>query len=170
MISTTVEEAFNAQMNAEMYSSCLYLSMSGQLAAEGLNGMAHWMRMQASEEWIHGMRFFDFILDRGGLPRLRAIDEPPASFGSPRETFEAVLVHEQKVTGMIHDLVDLTTQERDHASAPFLQWFVAEQVEEEKTASDILEQLQRIGDEQALLVMIDRELGSRAAPAQGAGA
>jgi ferritin len=164
MISQTVEDAFNEQTNAEMYSSYLYLSMSAHFAGKGLNGFATWMRMQASEEWIHAMKFFDFILDRGGQPRLRAIDEPAASFGTAAEVFDLVVAHEEKVTGLIHDLVDLTTKERDHASAPFLQWFVAEQVEEEKTATEIRDQLRMIGDEQAMLMMIDRELGTRGAP------
>lgn len=162
MLNDKVEAAFNEQMNAEMYSSYLYLAMGAHLATQGLGGMAHWIRGQSSEEWEHAMKFFDFILDRGGAPKLRAIDSPPSSFGSPVEVFEAVLEHEQKVTGLIHDLVDLTSAEKDHASGPFLAWFVTEQIEEEKTAGDILDQLRMVGDQPAGMMMMDRSLAARA--------
>lgn len=162
MLKEKIEAAFNEQMNAEMYSSYLYLAMGAHLATQGLGGMAHWMRGQSAEEWEHAMKFFDFILDRGGSPKLRAIDSPPSSFGAPVEVFEMVLEHEQKVTGLIHDLVDLADAEKDHASGPFLDWFVSEQVEEEKTAGDILDQLRMVGDQPAGLMMMDRALAARA--------
>lgn len=124
--------------------------------------MSHWMRQQSIEEWAHAMKFFDFILDRGGSPQLRAIDQPSVHAGSPLEVFERVLEHERKVTAMIHALVDLTTEEKDHACGPFLQWFVAEQVEEEKTAGELVEQLKMAGDQPAVLMMMDRAMGARA--------
>lgn len=165
MLSEKIEEALNDQMNAEMYSSYLYLAMSADFASRSLNGFAHWMRLQAHEESLHAMKFFDFILDRGGKANLKAIDAPPATFGTPLEAFTAVLEHERKVTDLIHRLVELTTREGDHASAPFLQWFVAEQVEEEKTASDIMDQLRLVGDQAAGIFMIDQLLGGRSASA-----
>jgi ferritin len=165
MLSQTVEDAFNEQANAEMYSSYLYLSMSAHFASQGLNGIANWMRQQSVEEWAHAMKFFDFVLDRGGRPKLHAIDEPPSNFGSPAEVFDLVVGHEEKVTGLIHALVELTTQEKDHASGPFLAWFVSEQVEEEKSAGEIRDQLRMIGDQPAGLMMMDRALAARVAPA-----
>ena len=161
MLSKTVEDALNRQMNAEMYSSYLYLSMSGYFAGRSMNGLASWMKQQADEEWAHGMKFFNFLLDRGGNPVLKAIDEPPAEFGSPAECFEQVLAHERKVTGMIHDLVNLAEAEKDIASGPFLNWFVDEQVEEEKIASEILDQLRMVGDNPAAQFMMDQMLGGR---------
>ena len=163
MLTQKVEEAFNEQLNAELYSSYLYLSMSAHFAAQSLNGFAHWMKLQADEEYAHGMKFFDFMLDRGGKPTLKAIEAPPAAFGTPVEAFATVLDHERKVTALIHGLVDVTAKEGDHASAPFLQWFVAEQVEEEKSAQEIGDQLKLIGDQPAALFMIDQMLGQRSA-------
>ena len=167
MLSTTIEDALNEQMNAEMYSSYLYLSMSGYFAGRSMNGLANWMRVQAEEEWAHGMKFFTFLLDRGGKPVLKQIDQPPTEFGSPADCFEQVLAHEQKVTGLIHSLVKLASDENDIASGPFLDWFVDEQVEEEKAASEILDQLRMVGDNPAALFMIDQALGSRSAGAEG---
>ena len=163
MLTKKVEKAFNEQLNAEVYSSYLYLSMSAHFAGQSLNGFAHWMKLQADEEYVHGMKFFDFILDRGGKPTLKAIEAPPADFGTPVEAFTTVLEHERKVTSLIHGLVDVTAKEGDHASSPFLQWFVAEQVEEEKNAQEILDQLKLIGDQPAALFMIDQMLGQRPA-------
>ena len=167
MLSKTIEDALNEQMNAEMYSSYLYLSMSGYFAGRSMNGLANWMKLQADEEWVHGMKFFTFLLDRGGKPVLKRIDEPPAEFGTPAECFEQVLGHEQKVTGMIHNLVKLANDENDIASGPFLDWFVDEQVEEEKNASEILDQLKMVGDNPAALFMVDQMLGGRTAASEG---
>jgi ferritin len=165
MLTQKVEKAFNEQVNAEMYSSYLYLSMSAHFASRSLNGFAHWMRMQADEESMHAMKFFDFILDRGGKPTLKAIEAPPADFGTPSEAFTTVLEHERKVTALIHGLVDVTAKEGDHASAPFLQWFVSEQIEEEKNAQEIVDQLKLVSDQPASLFMLDQMLGQRVAPA-----
>ena len=164
MLTKKVEKAFNEQVNAEMYSSYLYLAISAHFASQSLNGFAHWMRMQADEETMHAMKFFDFILDRGGKPTLKAIAAPLADFGAPSEAFTTVLDHERKVTSLIHGLVDVTAKEGDHASAPFLQWFVSEQVEEEKNAQEIVDQLKLVGDQPASLFMIDQMLGQRATP------
>jgi len=163
MLTKKIEKAFNEQLNAEVYSSYLYLAMSAHFAGQSLNGFAHWMKLQADEEYAHGMRFFDFILDRGGKPTLKAIEAPPADFGTPLEVFTTVLEHERKVTALIHGLVDVTAKEGDHASSPFLQWFVAEQVEEEKTARSILEQVKMVKPNSPALFFVDRHLGKDAA-------
>ena len=146
-----------------LYSAYLYLSMSAYCEAANLPGFAHWMRVQAQEEVSHAMKFYDFICERGGRVVLQAIDQPPTEFQSPLHVFEQTLEHEQKVTVMIHDLYALAAQEKDYASQAFLQWFVTEQVEEEGSATQIVETLKMIGDKGQALVMLDRELGKRGA-------
>jgi ferritin len=121
------------------------------------------MRMQAEEEVSHAMKFYQFIHERGGRVVLQAIDQPPVEFQSPLNAFEQTLEHEQKVTAMIHDLYTLAAQEKDYASQAFLQWFVTEQVEEEDSATQIVETLKMIGDKGHALLMLDRELGRREA-------
>jgi ferritin len=161
MLKEKIEEAFNKQINAELYSSYLYLSMAAYFASINLSGMANWMKCQAQEEALHAMKFFTFVQERGGAVKLTAIDGPPTTWDSPLAAFKAVYEHEQKVTAMINDLVDLAIQEKDHAANAFLQWFVSEQVEEESTADGIVQQLKLAGDRGGALFMIDRELGSR---------
>jgi len=151
----------NEQIKNELYSAYLYLSMSAYCEAANLPGFAHWMRVQAQEEVGHAMKFYDFICERGGRVVLQAIDQPPVEFQSPLHVFEQILEHEQKVTAMIHDLYGLAAQEKDYASQAFLQWFVTEQVEEEGSATQIVETLKMIGDKGQALVMLDRELGKR---------
>jgi ferritin len=163
MLSKTLQDAMNEQIKNELYSAYLYLSMSAYCEAANLPGFAHWMRMQAQEEEAHAMKFYQFIHDRGGRVVLQAIDQPPVEFPSPLAVFEQTLEHEQKVTAMIHDLYTLAVEEKDYASQAFLQWFVTEQVEEEDSASQILETLKMIGDKGHALLMLDRELGSRGA-------
>jgi len=153
----------NEQIKNELYSAYLYLSMSAYCEAANLPGFAHWMRVQAQEEVGHAMKFYDFICERGGRVVLQAIDQPPVEFQSPLHVFEQILEHEQKVTAMIHDLYGLAAQEKDYASQAFLQWFVTEQVEEEGSATQIVETLKMIGDKGQALVMLDRELGKRGA-------
>ena len=163
MLSERVQEAFNKQLNAELFSSYLYVSMSAYFESINLKGMAHWMRLQAQEEEGHGMKFFDFINDRGGRVLLQPIEGPKTEWDSPLATFQDGYGHECKVTAMINELADLAVSEKDHASHNFLQWFVDEQVEEESTASEIVGKLELAGGDNSILFMIDQELGQRSA-------
>ncbi|MBC7115269.1 MAG: ferritin [Archaeoglobi archaeon] len=161
-----VLESLNRQINAELYSAYLYLSMSAYFESEGLKGFANWMRVQAQEELMHGMKIFDYVNERGGRVRLGSIEMPPSEWKSPLDVFESVLSHEKKVTSMINELVELAMEEKDYATYNFLQWFVAEQVEEEASAEEIRRQLELIGDDRRALLMIDRELAQRKFTAQ----
>jgi ferritin len=161
MWNKKIEKAFNEQMNAEMYSAYLYLSMGAYFQSVGMPGFASWMRVQAQEEMVHAMKFFDHINERGGRVTLKAIDGPPTEWDSAAAAFEHVYEHEQKVTGLINGLVNLAIEEKDHASRSFLQWFVDEQVEEEDSASTVLDRLKLIGDSGNGLFMMDGELGQR---------
>jgi ferritin len=161
MISKTLADALNDQLKHELYSSSLYLAMSAYCDDKNLPGFAHWMRLQADEEREHAMKFFDFIQDRDGRVVLQALAQPPRDFGSPTGVFEQVLAHEQEVTSLIEQLYRKASAEQDHATQVFLEWFIGEQVEEEKTALQILETLRMAGDDKVGLLMVDRELGSR---------
>jgi len=161
MLSSTVQDAMNQQVNAELYSAYLYLSMAAHFEAANLHGMAHWMQLQAKEEAGHAMKFFKYVAERGGRVTLAAIAAPPVEWGSPHAVFENVYGHECHVTSLINKLVDLAGAEKDHASGVFLQWFVNEQVEEEANASEILHQLKMIGDSKQGLFMLDRHLAQR---------
>lgn len=161
MISERIEEAFNKQINAELYSSYLYLSMSSYFESINLRGFANWMRCQAQEEVVHAMKFYSFLFERGAKVKLTAIEGPPTTWDSPLNVFEEAYRHEQKVTGLINNLVDLALQERDHAANNFLQWFVAEQVEEESSADAVVQSLKLAGDQGGGVFMIDRELARR---------
>lgn len=161
MISEKMEEALNGQVNAELYSAYLYLSMGSYFKSLNLNGFAGWMRVQTQEEVIHAMKIYDFINERGGRVILKAIEGPPTEWDSPLAVFEAVYVHEQKVTGLINDLVDLAIKEKDHATNTFLQWFVNEQVEEESSADEVVQQLKMMENAPGGMFMLDRELGQR---------
>jgi ferritin len=156
-----MEKALNAQLNAEFYSAYLYLSMAAYFESANLAGLANWMRIQFQEEQFHGTRFFDFILERGGKVTLAAIDQPEKDWDGPVAVFAATLAHEQKVTGLINDLMYLARDERDNASEIFLQWFVKEQVEEESTADTILGKLKFAEGSPQALLMIDQELDTR---------
>lgn len=161
MLNDKMEKALNAQVNWELYSSYFYLSMSSYFESISLAGCASWMKAQAQEELYHGMKIYDYINERGGRAVLAAIDQPPAEWDSPLQVFEEVLEHEKKVTGLINDLVDLALEERDHAANIFLQWFVAEQVEEEASVGSVLEKFRLIGDDKSGLFAIDQELSTR---------
>lgn len=161
MVNQKIQDAFNEQINAEIYSSYLYLSMAAYFASINLEGFATWMRVQAQEELIHAMKFFDYLKERGGVVNLKAIDGPPTRWDSPLAAFQEAYRHEQKVTSLINNLVDISIQERDHASNAFLQWFVTEQVEEEASADAVVQNLKLAGDHGGGLFMIDRELGTR---------
>ncbi|HII99580.1 MAG TPA: ferritin [Methanoregula sp.] len=161
MLSKTMEEALNRQVNREFYSAYLYLAMSAYFESSGMKGFAQWMRVQAKEERAHGEKIYDHILARGGKIALGAIEAPKAKWTSAGKVFEEVVSHEQKVTGMIHALVDLAIREKDHASFEMLQWFVKEQVEEEASAGDVLNQITVLGDVVGHLFWLDHELGKR---------
>jgi len=155
----------NRQLNAELYSGYLYLSMSAYFKANNLDGFANWMYYQAQEELQHAMKFYDFITRRGGRVGLRQIDTPRSEWDSPQEVFTETLDHQRKITGMINDLVDSANEDKDHATQIFLQWFVTEQIEEEENAESILKRLKLLGDDSSGLYMLDRELAARGAEA-----
>ncbi len=161
MINERVEKALNEQVNAEIYSAYLYLSMSSYFESVNLSGFAQWMKAQAQEEMVHGMKIYDFIHERGGRVLLSAIEAPQTQWPNPASVFAATLEHEQKVTALINALVDVAIAEKDHATNIFLQWFVTEQVEEESSVDAVLQKLKMVGDQGHGLFMMDRELGAR---------
>jgi len=169
LLGKAIEDAMNEQIKNELFSAYQYLSMAAYCESENLPGFSQWMRAQAREETEHAMRIYDFILDRNGGVVLQAIDGPVVEFGSPLDVFERALEHEKKVTAMIHDLYGLAVRESDYASQTFLQWFVTEQVEEEKNAGDVVETLKMVGDKSEALFLLDRELGQRRAEEQPSG-
>ena len=161
MISKTLEKAINEQINKELYSEYLYISMQAWFASKNLDGFANWMEVQSKEERFHAMKFFNFVLERGGRVELMAIDKPDFEFGTPQNAFKMTLEHEKFVSKSINDLMDIAIQENDHASKSFLQWFVDEQVEEEATADKILSRLEMVKDNISGLFMMDNELALR---------
>jgi ferritin len=169
LFGTAIEEAMNEQIKKELFSAYQYLSMAAYCESENLPGFAQWMRAQSREETEHAMKFYDFILERNGRVALRALDSPLVEFGSPLDVFEQALEHERRVTAMINDLYALAVSENDYASQTFLQWFVTEQVEEEKNAGDVVETLKMVGDKSEALFLLDRELGQRRMEEQPAG-
>jgi ferritin len=162
MFSKIVQDAINDQINKELYSAYLYLSMSAYCEAANLPGAARWLAVQAKEEQGHAMKFFGYVHDRGGRVTLQAIAQPPAEFTSLLDLFQQVLEHERKVTGLINRLYETAVKESDYPSQILLQWFITEQVEEEKNASQIIEQLKMVGSQGTPLYMMDRQLGARA--------
>jgi ferritin len=160
-LNKKMQDALNGQIKEELFSSYIYLSMAAYCESINLPGFAHWMRAQSEEELEHALKFYDYINDRGGRVVLQALDQPPAEFNGPVDVFEQTLAHEQFITGKIHDLYGLALEQKDYASQILLQWFVEEQVEEEKNAAEILETLKRIGDKGQALVMLDRQLAQR---------
>ena len=161
MISKKMEKALNEQVNAELFSAYLYLSMEAYFKSLNLNGFANWMRVQTQEEVTHAMKIYDFIDERGGRITLKAIDGPETKWDSPLAVFNAVYEHEQKVTSLINNLVNLAIEEKDHASNTFLQWFVNEQVEEEASADQVVQQLKLMEKAPGGLFLLDRELAQR---------
>lgn len=156
-----IQDALNKQLNAELYSSYLYLSMSACLEMKNLMGMASWMRLQVREELEHAMKYFNFIHERNGQVTLTQVDAPKTQWDTPLDVFENAYQHEQSISEMIHKIVDLSISENDHAANNFLQWFVTEQVEEEATVLLIVEKLKMIGDSGVAVFMLDAELGHR---------
>ncbi len=161
MLGKKMEKALNGQVNAELYSSYLYLSMSAYFESLKLRGFANWMRVQAQEESGHAMKIYDHIIERGGRAILRPVEAPPTEWDSPLAVFKQVYSHERKVTGLINDLVDLATSENDPATKSSLQWFVDEQAEEEDSANQVLQKLKLVLEAPDGLFMIDRELAER---------
>lgn len=161
MINEKMAQALNKQINAELYSAYLYFSMAAHFESVNLPGFAHWMRIQTQEELMHAMKIYDFVNERGGRVILKAIEQPPVEWKSPLAVFEATCKHEQKVTGLINELVNLAIEEKDHATNAFLQWFINEQVEEEKNAGDIVGRLKLIEGSPQALYMVDKEMAQR---------
>jgi ferritin len=161
MLNSKVQNAFNQQINAELYSQYLYLSMAAHFESISLKGIANWMQIQAGEEQTHAMKFYHFILDRGGKVILTQIDAPKTEWSSPLDAFEDAYKHELKVSGLINNLANLTIDEKDHAAHQFLQWFVTEQVEEEANAQLIVDRLKLVGDNGVAIYMLDQELAKR---------
>lgn len=161
MINEKMAQALNKQINAELYSAYLYFSMAAYFESVNLPGFAHWMRIQTQEELMHAMKIYDFVNERGGRVILKAIEQPPVEWKSPLAVFEATYKHEQKVTGLINELVNLAIEEKDHGTNAFLQWFINEQVEEEKSASDMVGKLKLIEANPEGMYMLDKEMGQR---------
>lgn len=163
MLSKKMEKAINKQINAEFYSSYLYLAMSAYFESQNWPGFARWMAAQAQEEWGHGMKMYKYIAEQRGVVKLAAIECPPLEWKSASEVFEQVMKHEEHVTSLINDLMTMAIEEKDYATQQFLQWFVKEQVEEEAHADAIVQQLKLIGESTQGLFMLDHALGQRKA-------
>ncbi|AEX86272.1 ferritin-like protein [Marinitoga piezophila KA3] len=161
MISKVMEEAINKQINEEMFSAYLYLSMSAYFEKIGLKGFANWMKVQYEEEMFHAMKFYNYLLSRGGEVKLYTIKEPKKDWESPLNAFEETLEHEKHITKCINELVDLAEKEKDRATFNFLQWYIDEQVEEEANDEEIIAKLKMIKDSPNGLFMLDRELAGR---------
>lgn len=161
MLSDPMQKAINDQVNHEFAAAYLYLSMSAHFEVQGLSGFAHWMRLQSQEEVAHGMKLFDYLHARDGRAKLHAIEAPPASFGTPLDIARLVLSHEREVTALINKLYETAAAEKDYVTAAQLQWFLTEQIEEEKSAGDIVQRLELAGDSRNALLLLDREMASR---------
>jgi ferritin len=160
-IGAKMAKSINNQIQAELDSAYLYLSMATWFEEKNLPGCAHWMKKQAEEEQEHAMKFYDYLVERGARVLLQAIPEPKTEWNNVTEVFEEVLAHEQKVTDLIYKLMDQAVKEKDYASISCLTWFVDEQVEEEDTASGILEQVKCMGEGPMALRMLDKQLADR---------
>lgn len=172
MISDTMQKSINDQINAELFSAYLYLAMEAYFQSKGLAGLASWMRVQVQEEMVHAMKMYDFINARNGRVELQEIAKPPLEWASPLDAFKAAYLHETAVTALINKLVDLAIEENDHATNNFLQWFVAEQVEEEQSTSAVVDKLKLLGKSTEGLFQLDKELSARVftPPVQGTSA
>lgn len=162
MLSKGIQDAINDQIKHEVDSAYLYLAMSAYCESLQYPGIATWLRVQWQEELEHAMKLFKYVHDRGGRVTLQAVDRPPADYKSVLDVFQQVLSHEQKVTALINKLYEIAMKENDYASQIELQWFIREQVEEEKNAGDIIQQLKMVGENGTALLMLDRQLGARA--------
>ena len=161
MLNKKLEEALNAQINAEFWSAYLYLSMSSDMSDKGMAGVANWFAIQFKEEQDHAMKFFNYVISRGGKVILKPIEKVDTEWKSPLAAFEQTLQHEEKVTSLINDLYALAEQEKDYATQSMLKWFIDEQVEEEENAKAIIDTLKLIGDNGYGLYQLDKELATR---------
>lgn len=161
MLSKKMEDALNEQINAELWSAYLYLSMGMQFENSGMAGVANWFKIQFKEEQAHAEIFINYLISRGGRVELKAIDAVPTTWESPLAAYQHTLEHEEKVTAMINSLYALAESEHDYATRGKLDWFVAEQVEEEETAQGLIDRLKLIGDNGLALYMLDQELATR---------
>lgn len=161
MIKPKIQQEINDQIQAEFQSGWLYLALAGWFEQRNLDGFAHWMKQQWREEEAHAMKFYDHLMRRGGEVEIQALQKPEISAESVQEVFEKVLAHEQHITGRINKLYELANKENDYPLITLLQWFIEEQVEEEETASDILEKVKMVGEEGTSLYLLDRELAGR---------
>lgn len=162
MLSPKIQSALNDQINAELGSAYLYLAMAAHFEATNLQGSAAWMRRQSREEVGHAMKLFDFVVDRDGQVMLQAIPQPQVQFASTLEVWQLALKQEQGVSARIHSLYALAQEEKDYPTQAMLQWFISEQVEEEKTAKTILDQVRMVGPSTSAIYFIDRHLGKEA--------
>jgi len=162
MLDQKMAQALNEQINKEMYSAYLYMSMSAYSNNMGLKGFANWFMVQYHEEMFHAMKLYEYVQRQGAEVKLEAIKAPPAEFSSQLDMFTQTLAHEQYITGSINELMELAISKKDHATQIFLEWYVTEQVEEEENDNDIIAQLKLIGDNTHALLMLDRELAARA--------
>jgi ferritin len=161
MISKKMQDALNKQLNAELFSSYLYLSMAAHFESTNMRGFANWMSKQSQEEYEHAMKFYKYLINVGAKVNLDAIEKPKGKWTSAKQAFDEALSHEKKITKMINDLADLAVTEKDHATNIFLHWFVTEQVEEVASVEDIVNKFELIGDNKSGLFMLDRELSHR---------
>jgi len=161
MLSKAVQDAINDQINKELYSSYLYLAMSAHFESVNLPGLAKWTRVQAKEELGHAMKFYDYVVDRSGRVNFAAVAKPTSEWKTSLEVFTQVYEHEQKVTASIYKVYEVALKENDYATQGMLQWFISEQVEEEKNASEIVAQLEMIEAHDTAILMLDHRLGKR---------
>ena len=161
MITKKMEAELNEQINKELYSSYLYLSMSSYCASTGFMGFANWMRIQAQEELAHAMKIFDYVIERGGNAELKTVEQPDSTWINLTNVFEATLKHEQFITSSINHLMEVAISEKDFASMAFLNWYVNEQIEEEATADELLKKLQYIAEDKNAMLTLDKELSTR---------
>lgn len=165
MIGERLLKAMNDQIKNELESYYIYLSMAAYFHKTSLDGMAHWMRCQAHEELNHAMKFFDHIIDRGGSVELQDLVQLKTDWSSPAEAFQDAYKHEQFISAKIDALTTIAREEKDYASEPLLAWFLDEQIEEEATSGKVATEMEMVGDDKSALLMLDRELGTRAFPA-----
>lgn len=161
MINEKLEKAFNDQINKELYSEYLYLSMQAYFERLNLKGFVNWMAVQVQEEHAHALGMFDYLNQRGGNVQLEAIDKPETDWESPLAVFEQVLEHEEYVTSRINALMDVAEETKDRAAMSFLNWYLKEQVEEEDNVGNVLATLKLIGDDKKALLMLDKDLATR---------
>ena len=164
MIGKKLNDAMNEQIKNELESYYIYLSMAAWLHSKALDGMGHWMRVQAHEEMLHAMKFFNHLIDRGGKVALKDLKQLKTQWKSPIEVFQDAYEHEKFISKKINDLMSIARQEKEYASEPLLAWFTDEQIEEESNANKITEQLEMVGADKSGLLMLDRELAARAYP------